>query len=171
MNWVGCYKERSKNLPGHENDQKLDQGSRPPVHSAHSIVSMARSHTMPPDSTDAELRCAPESFPNCRPRADRTDKRNKLQNASTASNVPCGGSLLFVSKTVRLTERVKWVYNSPFRFHIQPLFETFFSPVNIQRLTLQMPAEAHLGVHVAFVIVRFQPQMKHLDKLYLDFPI
>jgi hypothetical protein len=121
MNLVGCYTERSKNMPGNTETIKLDLGSRPPVHSAHSIFSMARSHTAPPDSADAELWCAPETS-NCRPLTDRTDKRNKL-HASTASNVPHVGIL----KTVRLTEKVKWVYNRPFHFHLQPLFETLFA--------------------------------------------
>lgn len=78
MDWVGYYTERSKHLPGNTETMKLDQGSRPPVHSAHSIFSMARCHTAPSDSADAELRCAPETFRNCRPRTGRTDKRNKL---------------------------------------------------------------------------------------------
>lgn len=66
---------------------------------------------------------------------------------------------------------MKLVYNSPFRFHLQPLFETFFAPVNIKLLTLEMPAEAHVVAHEVFVIVRFQPQMKYLDIFYLDLPI
>lgn len=78
-----------------------------------------------------------------------------------------------MSKTVRLMEKVKLVYNSPFRFHLQPLFETFFAPVNIKRLTLEIPAEAHVVAHEVFVIFRFQPQpqTKYLNIFYLDLPI
>jgi len=59
----------------------------------------------------------------------------------------------------------------PTSFSSTALFETFFAPINIKRLILEMPAEAHVGVHAVFVIVLFQPQMKYLDIFYLDLSI
>ena len=164
-----CFKERSQDLPGNTKTMKNWFRKVGLLHTLH--IQQAHSHAAPSDSADDGLRSAPESFPICRRQTDRRDKRNKLGNASTSSNVACIRWLLFISKTVRLMETVNLVYNNPCHFHLQLLFETFFVPINIQRLALEMPAEAHVGVHAVFVIVRFQTHMKYVDKIYLDLPI
>jgi hypothetical protein len=137
MNWVGYEWKQPRSVL--RNDPKIcletrkrwKTGLGKSVSCIQFTFSTAHSHAAPSDSAGDELRSAPESFPICRRQTDRRDKRNKLGNASTSSNVACIRSLLFISKTVRLMDKVNLVYNKPCHFHLQLLFETFFVPINI----------------------------------------